>query len=107
MCASVQTRQATPDNLYAIEPERVAWHWMINTGVFKMNMVQKLAVNAATVTLLLGLGGCAGMSAQDKNTAIGAGVGAVGGAVLTGGSAIGTVGGAAVGGVIGHEIKKK
>jgi osmotically inducible lipoprotein OsmB len=46
------------------------------------------------------------MSAQDKNTAIGAGVGAVGGAVLTNGSAVGTVGGAAVGGVIGHEIGK-
>ena len=53
--------------------------------------------------MLLGLGGCAGMSRQDKNTAVGAGVGAVGGAILTGGSAIGTVGGAAVGGVIGHE----
>ncbi len=54
--------------------------------------------------MLLGLVGCAGMSAQDKSTAIGAGVGAVGGAVLTGGSAVGTVGGAAVGGVIGHEV---
>jgi osmotically inducible lipoprotein OsmB len=55
--------------------------------------------------MLLGLGACSGMSTQDKNTAIGAGVGAVGGAVLTGGSTIGTVGGAAVGGVIGHEVK--
>lgn len=71
-----------------------------------MNTIQKLAVNAAALTVLFGLGGCSGMSAQDKSTAIGAGVGAVGGSVLTGGSAIGTVGGAAVGGVIGHEIKK-
>jgi len=55
---------------------------------------------------MLGLGGCAGMSAQEKSTAIGAGVGAIGGSILTGGSAVGTVGGAAVGGVIGHEIKK-
>ncbi|MDZ4214009.1 MAG: glycine zipper 2TM domain-containing protein [Rhodocyclaceae bacterium] len=46
------------------------------------------------------------MTTQEKNTAIGAGVGAVGGAVLTGGSAVGTVGGAAVGGVIGHEVSK-
>ncbi len=53
------------------------------------------------------LGACAGMSASDKATAIGAGVGAVGGAVLTGGSGVGTVGGAAVGGVIGHEVGKK
>ena len=44
------------------------------------------------------------MSTRDKNTAIGAGIGAVGGAVLTGGSALGTVGGAAVGGVIGNQI---
>jgi osmotically inducible lipoprotein OsmB len=47
--------------------------------------------------------GCAGMSRQDQNTVIGAGVGAVGGSILTGGSAVGTVGGAAVGGIIGHE----
>lgn len=70
----------------------------------------KFSMRVATVTLatamLLGLGACSGMSTQDKNTAIGAGVGAVGGAVLTGGSAIGTVGGAAVGGVIGHEVSK-
>ena len=39
----------------------------------------------------------------------GAGVpdgGAVGGSVLTGGSAIGTIGGAAVGGLIGNEVGK-
>jgi osmotically inducible lipoprotein OsmB len=44
------------------------------------------------------------MSRQDQNTAVGAGIGGVAGAVLTDGSAIGTVGGAVVGGVIGHEI---
>lgn len=71
-----------------------------------MNTIHKLALNAVAVTVLFGLGGCAGMSTQDKNTAIGAGVGAVSGSVLTGGSAVGTVGGAAVGGVIGHEISK-
>lgn len=71
-----------------------------------MNTIQKLAVNAAALAVLLGLEGCAGMSEQDKSTVIGAGVGAVGGSVLTGGSAAGTVGGAAVGGIIGHEIKK-
>lgn len=71
-----------------------------------MNTTQKLALNATALTVLLGLVGCAGMSEQDKSTAIGAGVGAVGGSVLTGGSAAGTVGGAAVGGIIGHEIKK-
>lgn len=71
-----------------------------------MNTIHKLAVNGVAAALLIGLVGCAGMSTQDKNTAIGAGVGAVGGSVMTGGSAAGTVGGAAVGGIIGHEISK-
>lgn len=64
----------------------------------------KFTPGILAVVLLLGLAGCAGMSSQDKNTAVGAGAGAVGGAILTGGSAIGTVGGAAVGGIIGHEV---
>jgi osmotically inducible lipoprotein OsmB len=46
------------------------------------------------------------MSTRNKDTAIGAGVGAVGGAVLTGGSPLGVVGGAVVGGVIGNEVGK-
>lgn len=61
----------------------------------------------ALLALTLGLGACSNMSTRDRNTAIGAGVGAVGGSVLTGGSAIGTVGGAAVGGIIGRETSKK
>lgn len=69
-----------------------------------MKSTHTYTLAAIAAAMLLGLGGCAGMSSQDKNTAIGAGVGAIGGAVLTGGSAIGTVGGAAVGGVIGHEV---
>ena len=47
------------------------------------------------------------MSEKDKSTAIGAGAGAVGGAILTGGSAVGTIGGAAVGGYIGHEVNNQ
>lgn len=72
-----------------------------------MKTNRTLAVRTIAVAMLIGLGGCAGMSSQDRNTAIGAGVGAVGGAVLTGGSAIGTVGGAAVGGIIGHEVDRR
>ncbi len=71
-----------------------------------MGTMQRFTLSAVAAAMLLGLGGCSGMSAQDKNTAVGAGVGAVGGAVLTGGSAVGTVGGAAVGGIIGHEVSK-
>jgi osmotically inducible lipoprotein OsmB len=61
---------------------------------------------ATLVLVALGLSACSGMTQQERNTAIGAGVGAIGGSILTGGSTAGTVGGAAVGGVIGHEIDK-
>ena len=67
----------------------------------------KRITNTTLLTLAcLTMTACAGMTEQEKNTAIGAGVGAVGGSILTGGSTTGTLGGAAVGGVIGHEIKK-
>lgn len=71
-----------------------------------MNTTQRFTLSAVAAAMLLGVGGCSGMSTQDKNTAIGAGAGAVGGAVLTGGSTAGTVGGAAVGGIVGHEVNK-
>jgi osmotically inducible lipoprotein OsmB len=67
-----------------------------------MKTIQNLAISALAAMMLLG---CSGMSRQDQNTVIGAGIGAVGGSVLTGGSTLGTVGGAAVGGVIGHEVR--
>ena len=71
-----------------------------------MKTMHRFAVSAVTAAVLLGVGGCSGMSTRDRDTAIGAGAGAVGGAVLTGGSAVGTVGGAAVGGVIGNQVGK-
>ena len=58
------------------------------------------------IAAMLMLGGCAGMSNRDKNVVGGAAIGGVAGAVLTGGSPIGTIGGAAVGGVIGNEVSK-
>ena len=61
---------------------------------------------AVALSTVMGLAGCAGMTQQEKSTAIGAGVGAVGGSILTGGSAAGALGGAAIGGVIGHEVNK-
>lgn len=72
-----------------------------------MNTMKKIAFNSILLIAFLGLSACSNMSTRDKNTAIGAGIGAVGGAVLTGGSALGTVGGAAVGGVIGNQINTK
>ncbi|MDN6180817.1 MAG: glycine zipper 2TM domain-containing protein [Halomonas subglaciescola] len=69
-----------------------------------MNGLYKAAISSVVLALVLGLSACSNMSKQDRNTAAGAGAGAVGGSVLTGGSTAGTVGGAAVGGVIGHEV---
>jgi len=71
-----------------------------------MKTIQRLAVSTVSVLMVLGLGACSGMSSRDQSTAVGAGIGAVGGAVLTGGSAVGTIGGAAVGGIIGNQVGK-
>jgi osmotically inducible lipoprotein OsmB len=60
------------------------------------------AVLPMLLAVTLGLAGCAGMTHRQQNAATGAAVGGVAGAVLTGGSALGTVGGAAIGGLIGH-----
>ena len=72
-----------------------------------MNL-SKYAFAACSAVLLvsaLGLGGCAGMTAQEKGTATGAVIGGVAGNVV-GGGIFGTAAGAAVGGVIGHEVTK-
>jgi osmotically inducible lipoprotein OsmB len=71
-----------------------------------MKSIKKVAATSLTFCLLVGLSACGDMSPRGRDTAIGAGVGAVGGAVLTNGSGLGTVGGAAVGGVIGNQIGK-
>jgi osmotically inducible lipoprotein OsmB len=60
----------------------------------------------AVIAVMLVFGGCAGMSHRDQSIVGGAAIGGVAGAVLTGGSPLGTVGGAAVGGVIGNEVSK-
>lgn len=72
-----------------------------------MNTIRKFAVLIVAVASLSEMAGCADMSHRDRDTAAGAGIGGVAGAVLTGGSAVGTVGGAAVGGVIGNEVGKQ
>ncbi len=60
----------------------------------------------AVLCLAASLSACSGMTTRDRDTVIGAGVGAVGGAALTGGDALGTVGGAVVGGVVGNQVGK-
>jgi len=68
--------------------------------------MKKLNTFAVVLCLIFILDGCTGSTRQGQNTAIGAGVGAVGGALLTNGNALGVVGGAVVGGVVGHEMTK-
>lgn len=71
-----------------------------------MNTIHRITASTLLIASALGLGACSGMSRQQQDTAIGAGAGAVGGAILTGGSGVGTVGGAAIGGIIGNEVGK-
>jgi len=68
-------------------------------------MNKRTTILAVAMTMAT-LSGCANMSAQQKNTAVGAAVGGVAGALLTGGASVATVGGAIVGGVIGNQVKR-
>lgn len=69
---------------------------------------KKMTAAVLAITLAMSLSACSNWSKRDRNTAIGAGAGAgaLGGAVLTDGSTLGTLGGAAVGGIIGHQVGK-
>lgn len=68
------------------------------------NTTKRVSAAVLAATLILSLSACSNWSKRDRNTAIGAGAGAIGGSVLSNGSGLGTVGGAAVGGIIGHQI---
>lgn len=70
-----------------------------------MNQAKRFSLPALALVALFGLGGCAGMTGQEKATATGAVIGGVAGNVLCGGLACTGIG-AAVGGVIGHEVAK-
>lgn len=67
-----------------------------------MKNVQRFLKPVAAGVLVMALFGCSNLSHRQQNAAVGAGVGAVAGSVLTGGSTLGTLGGAAIGGVIGN-----
>jgi len=71
-----------------------------------MNFTQRNSILPAVLLVAAAaLGGCAGMTHQEKGTATGAVIGGVAGNVV-GGGLLGTAAGAAVGGVIGHEVTK-
>lgn len=69
-----------------------------------MKMNKQFTTAILAVALTVALTGCSNMSKRDRNTAIGAGAGAVGGAILTDGGTLGTLGGAAIGGIIGRQV---
>ena len=91
--------------LYGTPPQRCAASAVPPNQENFMNT--RLITTFASAAMALSLAACSGMSTRDKNTATGAAIGGVAGAVLTGGSTAGTVGGAAVGGVIGNQVDKK
>lgn len=64
--------------------------------------IRSITVSLVAVTFA----GCANMTPQQRNTAVGAALGGVAGSVLTDGTAIGTIGGAAIGGYIGNQIRR-
>ena len=71
-----------------------------------MKSISKSTFAALAIVGIVLTSGCANLSTRDRNTITGAGVGAVAGAILTGGSSVGTVGGAAIGGYIGNQVRK-
>ena len=72
-------------------PEAAYWRWTLLS-----------VAAAATLTLT----GCAGMSARETSTVVGATAGAVVGGVVTG-TTTGAAVGAAAGAVVGNEVAKK
>lgn len=71
-----------------------------------MKSIPKVLLAGLAIVFVVLSSGCASLSARDRNTITGAGVGAVTGAILTGGSSVGTVGGAAIGGYIGNQVRR-
>ena len=65
----------------------------------------RIGALVATLAIATSLAACADMTPREHSTAVGAGIGGVAGAVLTGtpeGAAVGS----AAGGVIGNQIKR-
>ena len=73
--------------------------------MMKFSKYVSASVSAVLLVSAFALGGCSGMTRQEKGTATGAVIGGVAGSAV-GGGILGTAAGAAVGGVIGHEVTK-
>ena len=78
---------------------------LLFSGDLIMKIRHSFAQLAMVGLLALGVAGPAGaVTRKERNTVIGAGVGALAGAVLTEGNVLATLGGAAAGGVLGNII---
>ena len=71
-----------------------------------INTPKTILSSAAVLLALFALGGCAGMTEQEKGTTTGAVIGGVAGNALCGGGLLCTGAGAVVGGAVGHEVTK-
>lgn len=69
-------------------------------------MNSRIQASIAAPLLALALGGCSGMTHQERHPVAGATLGGVSASAMTGGSTAGMVTGAAASGVIGHEAGK-
>ena len=70
-------------------------------------MNTRIQASISATVVALAIGGCSGMTHQEKSTAVGAVVGGLAGSAVSGGGTAATVGGAVVGGVVGHEVGKR
>lgn len=70
-----------------------------------MKTMQKAVISSVAAAVLIGLGGCGGMTRQEQGTATGAVIGGVAGSVI-GGGVVGTAIGAGAGAIVGHEVTK-
>lgn len=71
------------------------------------SIIAKVIIGATLAVSAVGCASWDSMSGRQKSTAVGAGVGGVAGAAMTGGGVLGTVGGAAIGGVVGDQVGKR
>ncbi|WP_153099897.1 glycine zipper 2TM domain-containing protein [Paraburkholderia hayleyella] len=70
-----------------------------------MKSIQRISALAIVLATVMSLSACDNMTRRQRDTAIGAGIGAAAGAAI-GDNALSTIGGAAAGGLIGNQIGK-
>jgi osmotically inducible lipoprotein OsmB len=73
----------------------------------KLTTFTKLGAISLLAFTMAGCSSWDNMSSRQKSAVTGAGIGGVGGAVISNGGILGTVGGAAIGGVIGDQVGKR